>query len=371
LSGGLDARTILGTFDHSQQELTTVCMGMHGSHEHRAATKLAHIVGCRHHSYVLDSVFLAEFGRHLESMVRLTDGQYLSQCIVMPTLPVYRRLGIGVLLRGHAGELLHMSKAYNYSLDEEALRLGSEAALEDWLWKRLQAYIQGGVEGPLFARPELQGPQAARESLRTALADTPQNEPPAQRISHLFLDQRVRRETMLSMMKFRSVVEPRLPYLDRLLVERLMAIPAEWRLHDELQMYILRKRQPKFCRVLNTNTGTVMGAGKARRNYAKLKYRVFSKLGLPGYQPYERLGLWLRRDLSGFVRRALLNDACLDGGIFNPTTIRQVVERHLTGQRNHTYLIMALMIFERGHRWLLDRTPLLDGSLPTHFTSAV
>jgi asparagine synthase (glutamine-hydrolysing) len=354
LSGGLDARTILGTLDHRQSNLATVCMGMEGSQDHKASTELARLVGCQHYNHILDTAFLGEFGRHLENMVRLTDGQYLSQCIVMPTLPVYQRLGIGVLMRGHAGELLHMSKAYNYSLDTEALNLRTDAALEEWLWRRLKAYIQDGVDGPLFASRELDSLQVARKSLGQALADTPHGESPAGRVAHLFLDQRVRRETMLSMMKFRSVSEPRLPYLDRLLVERLLATPVEWRMGDEIQTYILQKHQPRFCQVANTNTGAALGAGRARRAYTGLKSRILGKLGVRGYQPYERLGLWLRRDLAALVKATLLSEASLGRGIFHPDTVHSVVERHLSGQRNHTYLIMAMMIFEVGHRWLLD-----------------
>jgi asparagine synthase (glutamine-hydrolysing) len=354
LSGGLDARTILGTLDHRRHNVSTVCMGMQGSHDHKKSTELARIVGCKHHNHVLDTTFLGAFGQHLENMVRLTDGQYLSQCIVMPTLPLYRQLGICVLMRGHAGELLHMSKAYNYSLDAAALRLRDSAALEAWLWTRLKAYIHDGLDGPLFVRRGFNEMEAARESLRQALADTPHDETPAGRIAHLFLDQRVRRETMLSMMKFRSVAEPRLPYLDRTLVEQLLAMPVRWRMRDELQTYILQKRQPSFCQVENTNTGAVLGAGMMRRTYSDLKMRIFAKLGMPGYQPYERLGLWLRRDLVGLVKDTLLNDRCLDRGVFHPDTVRSVVERHLTGERNHTYLVMALMIFEVGHRWLFD-----------------
>jgi asparagine synthase (glutamine-hydrolysing) len=353
LSGGLDARTILGTLDHSRTKVTTVCLGMRGSQDHQASTELARLVGCPHVNHVLDTQFLSSFGNHLENMVRLTDGQYLSQCIVMPTLPLYRELGVGVLLRGHAGELMHMSKAYNYSLDDEALRLKTDDALEAWLWRRLQAYLQDGVDKPLFASPQY-GAEAARESLRSALSETPHTETPPNRIAHLFLDQRVRRETMLSLMKFRSVVEPRLPYLDRLLVERLLAIPAEWKLGDEIQTYILRKRQPLFCWVQNTNTGAGLGAGKISRKFARLRMKVLGKLGVPGYQPYERLGLWLRRDLAELVRATLLSDACLERGLFNPDTVRDVVQRHLSGARNHTYLILALMVFEVGHRWLLE-----------------
>jgi asparagine synthase (glutamine-hydrolysing) len=354
LSGGLDARTILGTLDRSQNHLTTLCMGMHGSKDHTVSTKLARTVGCQHHNHVLDRTFLAEFGSHLDAMVRLTDGQYLSQCIVMPTLPAYRRLDIGVLMRGHAGELMHMTKAYNYSLDATALSLRTDGELESWLWNRLRAHLHIGVEEPLFVRHEWNNQQVARDSLRVALQETPDGEPPAQRIAHLFLDQRVRRETMLSMMKFRSVVEPRLPYLDRTLVEHLLAIPTEWKLDDEIQLHILRRCEPKFCNIENTNTGAPLGAGKLRRSYARLKTMTFSKLGLPGYQPYERLGLWLRRDLADLVRKILLTESCLDRGVFCADTVRAVVTRHLTGQRNHTYLIMAMMIFEVGHRWLCE-----------------
>ena len=370
LSGGLDARTILGTLDQSQLDLTTVCMGMRGSKDHKTSTELAQIVGCRHHNHILDTAFLTEFGRHLEDMVRLTDGQYLSQCIIMPTLPLYQQLGVELLLRGHGGELMHMSKAYNYSLNAEALGVRTEDGLENWLWKRLPAYLQEGVEGPLFANRELCGHQIARESLREALAETPQSESPAQRIVHLFLDQRVRRETMLSMMKFRSVVEPRLPYLNRLLVARLLAVPVEWKLDDEIQMYVLRKHQPKFCAVENTNTGAPLGAGSLRRSYARLRMQVFGKLRMPGYQPYERLGSWLRRDLAELVQKTLLSSSCLSRGIFCPDTVRQVVRRHIAGQRNHTYLIMALMIFEVGQRWLLEGESLHDYRL-SHSATAV
>jgi hypothetical protein len=66
--------------------------------------------------------------------------------------------------------------------------------------------------------------------------------------------------------------------------------------------------------VENTNTGAVLGAGKVRRAYAQVKGRVLGKLGVPGYQPYERIGLWLRRELAGAVRKTLLSESCLDRG---------------------------------------------------------
>jgi hypothetical protein len=47
------------------------------------------------------------------------------------------------------------------------------------------------------------------------------------------------------------------------------------------------------------------------------------------------------------------------------------VQRHLAGQRNHTYLILAMLVFEVGHRWLLDdgRTDQSDGGDASSLTA--
>jgi len=352
LSGGLDARTILGVIDHEQTPLRTLCLGMKGSLDHRAAERLAQLVGCRHHNHVLDSDFLSHFRQHLEDMVRLTDGQYLSQCIVMPTLSLYRKLGIQVLLRGHAGELMHMQKAYNYSLDHDALA-ANDSALEDWLYWHLQAYMLSGVEKPLFAGTFQQEMSTlARQALQEDIEETNDVEAPVQRVWHLFVKQRLRRETVLSLAKFRSVVEPRLPYLDNDLVPILLSAPPNLKLGETIQTYILRQRRPSFLKVVNANTGTSLGAGRLSRRVATLRMRVLAKLGVPGYQPYERLGLWLRRELAPIVREILLSPQCLDRGIFEPPGVKSVVSQHFAG-RNHTYLLLAMMIFELGQRYLL------------------
>lgn len=353
LSGGLDARTILGLVDTGRTPLTAVCLGMPGSLDHRASRQLAQLAGCPLHLCMLDADFLSRFGQHMQQMVALTDGQYLSQCIVMPTLPVYRELGIRSLLRGHAGELMHLTKAYNYSLDEAGLAIATDAQLRSWLLARLQAYLLDGVARPLF-RGDLDGAMAglAAESLDEDLAEVAELGPPRERIGLLFLMQRVRRETTLSLLKFRSVVEPRLPYLDAELVGRVLAAPLTMRLDEEVQTWILRRRRPAFLRVVNSNTGAPLGAGRWRRKLASVWMRGMAKLGVPGYQPYERLGLWLRRELAPLVRQVLLDVQTLDRGVYDPDGVRAVVRGHLEQGRNHTFLLLALMIFELGLRRL-------------------
>ncbi len=351
LSGGLDARTILGIIDGSPSRVTSVCYGVPGSLDDRASRAMTSQLGSPYRNYVLSANFLEGFRDHLSEMVRLTDGQYLSQCIVMPTLPLYREWGITALLRGHAGELLHMRKAYNYSIDAEALAIQTQEELETWLQRRLGAYLMDSLDTPVF-RPNVQNEMQAlaRDTLREAIAPLANIDPAPQRIWHLFLTGRLRRETSLSMVKFRSVVEPRLPYLDNDLIDLLLATPVEHKLGDEIQSHMLRAHRPGFLNIVNANTGAPLRAGKLHTSIASFRRRVFAKLGFRGYQPYERLGLWLRREVAPVVRDILLDEQCLERPYFSADGIRRAVEGHLSGGRNHTYLLMALMIFELGQR---------------------
>src|SRR5204863_9327904 len=148
--------------------------------------------------------------------------------------------------------------------------------------------------------------------------------------------------------------ETRLPYLDNDLVDELFAAPPELKLGDAIQAHILRRRRPDFLGVVNVNTGTVVGAGRVRRAVCNFRRRVLAKLGVKGYQPYERLGLWLRRELRPLVMRLLLSDRCLGRGVFDADTLRAVVDDHLHRRKNHTYLLLALMIFETGQRQFVD-----------------
>ncbi|MGE3539942.1 MAG: asparagine synthetase B [Candidatus Tectimicrobiota bacterium] len=356
LSGGMDARSILGVMDHTNVPLTSISIGVEGCMDHRSAAAMASLAHCKHRSVYLGSESLAQFGDNLRTMVRLTDGHYLDQGIVVPTLSVYREEGIEVLLRGHAGELMHMKKAYAFSLDQQALSLRTETELEDWLFRHLQAYMLEGTHGALLAPQHHCDMSAlARDSLRDSLRASQGITSPVQRIAHLFITQRLRRETALSLMIFGSLMQNRLPYLDNELIDILMVTPPELKLDDRIQAHILRKRCPAFLNIINANTGARVGAGPLVCQLTTLRMRILAKLGVRGYQPYERLGLWLRRELRPLVCDTLLSERCLDRGVFHPDTVRSVVNGHLNHGQNHTFLLMALMIFEVGQQELFDR----------------
>jgi asparagine synthase (glutamine-hydrolysing) len=355
LSGGLDGRTILAAVDHRATPMKSLCLGMEGSLDHRTAAEISRLTNRNHHVLLLDSDFLINYPRYLRRMIQLTDGQYLDQGIVVPTLAKYRELNVDTLLRGHAGELLHLDKAYNFSVDADFLNLSDSASPAAWCASRLSAFMLSRVDRPLLRgikTAEMQ--RIAAQALDDCIGDSEYLESKFNRLSHLFLGQRTRRETALSMTIFSSVVETRLPYLDRDVVEAILAIPGAMRLGDRLQSEIIHRRNPALLRVANSNNGARLGAPRWLQRAATFRMKVLGRLGVQGYQPYERLGLWLRRELQPFVREVILSERCLDNGLFVPETMRWIVEEHVAGRRNFTYLIQALMILELGRRMRAD-----------------
>lgn len=351
LSGGLDSRAILAAIDTEQTPVTTVGLGMPGSIDLVAASRMSDLKGCAFHAVSLNREFLNNFREYLVGMVDLTDGHYLCQCIVMPTLPLYRSLGIDTLLRGHAGELLHMKKAYNYSLDLAASRIKDEQEVFDWLFQHLKAYMVETVGRPLFVgRIQRDIDDLARDSLVASVRTSRHIDNPRHRIWHHFVTQRLRRETTLSMVEFGSIVETRLPYLDNDLIDLVFNTSPELKHGETVQAYLLQQLDPRFLQIPNANTGARVGAGRLERSACRFRLKVLAKLGASGFQPYERLGLWLRRELRPIVEELLLSEQCFERGLFDPTSLRSVVLEHVAGRKNHTYLILALMIVEQGLR---------------------
>lgn len=355
LSGGLDARTILALVDEKCFPMTTICLGVPGCIDQRASRRMAAITASRHCDFTIDRTFLDRFEEHLREMVWLTDGHHRAQVVTLPTLPKYRELGIEVLLRGHAGELLHMEKAYDYSLDPELATIRDAARLEAWLWQRLGGWMLQGVEGPLLkgmTREEID--DRARALLRELLRELGEDDPLVHRVWRLFITQRLRRHVATSLLEYGSLVRVRLPYLDNDLIDAVLASPPAVKMDDTIQGRLLARYRPEFLGIVNANTGVRVGAGPLRRRFGTFRRRAFAKLRVPGYQPYERLGLWLRRELRPLSERILLDDRCLDRGVFEPEAVRRTLAAHADQRANHTFLIMTMLIFELGQRMLLE-----------------
>jgi hypothetical protein len=179
----------------------------------------------------------------------------------------------------------------------------------------------------------------------------------------LFVTHHLPRNEASSIVKFSPVVETRIPYLDADMLATLMAAPPSTKLGDRIQSHILHRHAPALLEAPNTNTGVGMGARPEVVAFMHFAVRVLAKLGVPGFQPYERLGLWQRREFRKLYEHVLLGSRCLDRGIFDRDGVRTILEEHTTRRRNHTVLIQAMMCFEVAQRELMDGENLLETSL--------
>lgn len=337
------------------QPLSCVTLGMAGGMDLRLAGQLAGLFGRPFHRCVLGAEFLRDYEQHLCRMIRLTEAQVLASGITMPTIDLYRQLGIRVLLRGHGGELMHMHRAYSCSLDNAAFALRDAGELETWAFHHLAAPLFAGA-GLTFLTPRYRDlvEPAARAALRGVLGQGDGVEPMVHRLWLLFISQVLPHGVAPSIVKFGTVAETRMPYVDADLIAALLSSPPELKLGDRVQTHLLRRHAPSLLSVPDTNTGAPMGAAPRRAALSLFAKRVLAKLGVPGYQPYERLGLWLRREERGFVERVLLSDRCLDRGVFDRGAVHRAIGDHAAKRQNNTYMILGMLNFELGQRQFID-----------------
>ena len=137
--------------------------------------------------------------------------------------------------------------------------LRGDQALHDWLFPRLQSHLTAGMTEPVVSGVERQFTALRSETLKQGLDAAGGWDHPVDRISQLFLDQRTHRETAMSLSKFESVVDVRVPYLDGRFVDAAFAAPVGLRMSERIQTYILRRRRPDFLRPANSNTVRLSG----------------------------------------------------------------------------------------------------------------
>jgi asparagine synthase (glutamine-hydrolysing) len=136
--------------------------------------------------------------------------------------------------------------------------------------------------------------------------------------------------TKVDRMSMATSLEVRVPILDHQFVEWATGLPVEWKLRGGVQKYILRKLAERV--------------GVPR----EVLYRPKQGFALP-------LVHWMRNELKDLILTVLSEPATMQRGYFNPAGVRQLLDEHFRGRRNHSGQIWHLLIFELWHRNFLER----------------
>jgi asparagine synthase (glutamine-hydrolysing) len=125
-------------------------------------------------------------------------------------------------------------------------------------------------------------------------------------------------------------LEVREPLMDHELVEWLATLPAAFKMRGAEGKYILKKSMEPYLP-------------------HDVLYRPKMGFAVP-------LARWLRGPLRARTRQALLSGPLAESGWFNAATIRQILEQHESGARDHGVPIWTLLMYDAFLRNVMNRS---------------
>lgn len=136
--------------------------------------------------------------------------------------------------------------------------------------------------------------------------------------------------TKVDRMSMAASLEVRVPILDQDFVEWATSLPVDWKIRGGKQKYILRKLAERV--------------GVPR----EVLYRPKKGFALP-------LVHWMKHELKELVKSVLLDRESMQRGYFDPRGVRQLLDEHFRGRRDHSGRIWRLLMFELWHRNYLEK----------------
>lgn len=364
LSGGVDSSAVVAMMAGLSEDSVNTCSISFGDpkfNESEFAAKVAQRFGTNHQ---VEQVDPEDFGL-LDKLAQLYDEPFADSSAI----PTYRvcqlaRKKVTVALSGDGGdENLAGYRRYRWHLYEEQMRsmfppvirqplfgaLGRVYPKADWAPKMFrakatfEALARDAVEGyfhsvsvmsdlmrdRLFSdkfRKQLQGYRAI-DVLRDHAARAP-TEHPLSRVQYLDMKTYLVGDilTKVDRASMAHSLEVRVPILDHKLVEWMSGLPAEMKLNGREGKYIFKKSlEPHLPQ--------------------DILYRQKMGFAVP-------LASWFRGPLRQRVQDALLGPVLADTGYFTHNMLKQMVEQHQSGMRDHSAAIWSLLMFEAFQRGL-------------------
>jgi asparagine synthase (glutamine-hydrolysing) len=361
LSGGLDSRSILGMIE--RRPVVTLNFGNRMSSDVRYAAQIARLSGSEHYWFDMpDGRWVKEYADfHLD----LTEGFH--SWIHMHGIQMLEKARglIDVNLTGWDGHTLVGSDwdadpLLNFPVDEASLTCYLFNVFNQ---KSTWPSINEPEEKLLYVEPlaaQLRG--LAFDSFREELA--PYHLLPREtRWRYFFIRNHDGRLTKNMITIARSYIEVRFPFFDYDLFDFLNSLPLEIRRDRLVHRGITERETPQVSRIpydpygnqIPTTSELILRRHKIRakvkRGINKYIYPVFPKYATL-YADYED---YLRGDLREWAEEILFDPRTAARGIFDPTFLRSLMDRHLSGTEEWTVgKIAPLMTYEMMLRRLFD-----------------
>jgi asparagine synthase (glutamine-hydrolysing) len=136
--------------------------------------------------------------------------------------------------------------------------------------------------------------------------------------------------TKVDRMSMATSLEVRVPILDHEFVEWATGLPVSWKIRGNQQKYVLRRLAERV--------------GVPR----EVLYRPKRGFALP-------LVHWMKHELKELILSILLDAETRQRGYFESRGVRQLLDEHFRGRRDHSGRIWRLLMFELWHRNYLEK----------------
>ena len=364
LSGGVDSSAVVAMMAGVSKEPVNTCSISFGDPAFDEARYAAQVAERYHTRHYVERVDADDYDL-VDRLAALYDEPYADSS----ALPTYRvcelaRKHVTVVLSGDGGdENFAGYRRYRWHTYEDRIRsllpqsvrgpvfglLGRLYPKADWAPKVFRAkttfeamardsvagYFHGvsvlgdALRSRLFSsafRRELQGYQAV-EVLREHACNAPDH--PLSKVQYLDMKTYLVGDilTKVDRASMAHALEVRVPLLDHEFVEWVSGLSPEIKLHGREGKYIFKKSLQPYLS-------------------DDILYRSKMGFSVP-------LASWFRGPLRQRLREALLGPTLADTGIFDQNFLRQLVDQHQSGARDHSASLWALLMFEAFQRQVL------------------
>jgi len=341
LTGGLDTRIIMAWHKAVPDSLPCYTFGStyRENEDVKLARHVARICGQKHEVIPTGKEFLSRFSHYAERSIYLTDA-----CVDLSRSP-------DLYVNEKAREIAPVRISGTY---------GSEILLHAVMFKAMQPAAN------LFQPELLPQIRLAKESYDAALKCHPVTfvafrQSPWNHYGVLCLEQ-----TQLAV---------RTPYLDNDLVRTVYKASGTIEANANARLQLIRDGSPELA-ALRTDRGSG-GLNSVLTHWflefffkAEYAYDMgmpqwiaqvdhwfaplhLERIWLGRHKPFH-FRVWYRDQLAGYVREMLLDSKSLARPYVTKTSVEEVVNRHLRGDRNYTTEIHRLLTLELMHRLFLD-----------------
>lgn len=128
-------------------------------------------------------------------------------------------------------------------------------------------------------------------------------------------------------------VESRVPFLDNRLVDFCLILPTDMKLRL-------------------SNTGGPVSKWILRESFKNSLPLSMLTQRKQGFTPPD--ASWYRQHHRAFIEGVLLSDTALERNLFEPNALKNILEEHWSGARNHRFLIWSLLCLEQWFQLFVD-----------------